>query len=163
MTYLKPTKWWMRMLNVFAKCQCYDLDTQFENDARCFDIRVSYNWRTSRWEFRHGHIVYVLEDTDQRPLDYALDTIAQLGQKYNTIPIVRLILERTKDEKTESHMFTLLCKDVEDDYKDKIIFIGGYRKKDWERLYYFPAMPSSPLHYAQRDVILPKINMVQED
>ena len=140
MTYLRPTKWWMRMLNVFAKCQCYDIDTQFENDARCFDIRVSYNWRTSKWEFRHGLIVYSFNDLekDKKPIDYTLDTIAQLGEKYDTTPIVRLILEKTKDEKTESYMFPLLCKDVEDTYKDKIIFIGGYRKKDWERLYKFP-------------------------
>lgn len=140
MTYLTPTKWWMRPVNVFAKCQCYDIDTQFENDARCFDIRVSYNWKLSRWEFKHGYISYSFNDPekDKNPLDYTLDTIAQLGEKYNTTPIVRLILEKTTDEKTESYMFQVLCQSAEEIYENKIIFIGGYRKKDWERLYRFP-------------------------
>lgn len=139
MTYLTPTKWWMRLLNVFAKCQCYDIDTQFENDARCFDIRVSYNWKLSRWEFKHGYISYSFNDPekDNKPLEYTLDTIAQLGEKYNTTPIVRLILEKTTDEKTESYMFKSLCGNIEKEYKDRITFIGGFRKKDWERLYEF--------------------------
>lgn len=40
LSYLKPVKWWQKLLNPWTKCQLIDILTQKEIGVRYFDIRI---------------------------------------------------------------------------------------------------------------------------
>ena len=43
-SYLPARKWWMKMLAFTAKCQKYDIQTQYEKyNSRCFDLRLTFD------------------------------------------------------------------------------------------------------------------------
>lgn len=43
-SYLKPTKWWMRLFAFTTKCQTYDIKTQYNDyGVRMFDLRIRFN------------------------------------------------------------------------------------------------------------------------
>lgn len=125
MTYLTPSKWWMRPLSIFARCQVIDIESQLEAGAECVDLRVYMN-RGSGWRFAHGLITYKGET-----LFNVLDKIERIKPDM----FVRIILERGDDAVTKSQ-FAFLCKSIETLYPT-IRFIGGFYKKTWEPLYNF--------------------------
>lgn len=57
MTYLKPRKWWMRLLAFTARCQSKTIEEQYAAGIRQFDIRIRHtNYGTP--VFCHGLIEY---------------------------------------------------------------------------------------------------------
>ena len=40
LSYIKPKKWWEKLINFTSKCQSYDIETQYEYGVRLFDIRI---------------------------------------------------------------------------------------------------------------------------
>lgn len=43
-SYLRPRKWWMRLIAFAARCQRVDIKTQYlKYGVRCFDLRVRFN------------------------------------------------------------------------------------------------------------------------
>lgn len=60
-TYLRPRKWWMRLINFTSKCQKLSIEEQFEHGVRYFDFRIRYN-KKYEWVFCHGPIEYKRED-----------------------------------------------------------------------------------------------------
>ncbi len=56
MSYLKPTKWWMRLFNKWAKCQELTFEEQFNYGVRYFDIRLKLV--DGCWHFCHNLIDY---------------------------------------------------------------------------------------------------------
>lgn len=83
-SYLRPKKWWMRLLRFTARCQRYDIGTQFiMYDVRGFDLRVRFD-SSATPIFTHGIIEY----------EYSLDDMLEELQRLN-IPgtYIRVILE----------------------------------------------------------------------
>lgn len=146
MTYLRPAKWWARRFNIFARCQCEDITEQYKAGMRCFDIRIYWDWRQNNWCFAHGLVRYHFNDErDRRPLEYVLDTLRKLHEKQDGKIFIRLILEKTKDIIIETRKFDEYCGEIENKYKE-FTFLGGFRKKDWERVHIFPAEDETPIH-----------------
>ena len=143
MSYLEPTRWWMRPFRIFACCQKKSIREQYNCGVRCFDLRVSFD-SNGRAIFSHGLIDFLL------PVDFAdgttlpdptyspvhsvlslLDTFAICGE-----PIyIRLILEK-KNSPDDFRLFVSLCCAVGVLYTH-LTFIGGVYKKDWRLIYDF--------------------------
>ena len=146
MTYLRPVKWWARLFNCFAKCQCEDITEQYKAGMRCFDIRIYWDWREYNWCFAHGAVRYHFnDDRDKKPLEYVLDTLRELHNGQYGKLFIRLILEKTKDDIIEPRKFDEYCNQLEEKYKE-FTFIGGYRKKDWYRVHMFAAEDDTPVN-----------------
>ena len=59
MTYLKPHKWWMKLINFTSKCQNKNLEEQYAAGVRYFDIRVCMEHDdTLPSYYGHGKIKY---------------------------------------------------------------------------------------------------------
>lgn len=125
MTYLKPSKWWMKLFNWVAKCQDTSHSKTIYNagKAECCDIRV---WWDGDWKFAHGLIDYV--DT----VNNIHLTVPSVIKKYK---YVRIMLERVKHPE-DRERFKELCKNLVEQFPDKIFLCGRY-KKGWELIYDF--------------------------
>ena len=43
-SYLRPRRWWMRLIGFTARCQRVDVYDQFDKyDVRCFDLRIRFD------------------------------------------------------------------------------------------------------------------------
>lgn len=63
-SYLKPTKWWMRLFAFTAKCQTYDIKTQYNDyGVRMFDLRIRFDENGSPI-ICHGLTEYKYDITD---------------------------------------------------------------------------------------------------
>lgn len=147
MTYLKPNfrglqwlLWPFVMIGyyVVARCQSKDIYEQFKRGVRVFDLRMCsrkyamgglYNWI-----FAHG--VITLDENIQ--VYDVINELYRLAKENQTRVYVRLILERCRDVVDERN-FIDFCYTVHNKFSDKhIVFFGGNRKSDWEKLYFFP-------------------------
>lgn len=142
MSFLPVKKWWMKPLNIFARCQKLDLKGQLGKDAVIFDIRVWWNKKAERFEFAHGLIDY---DGDGYPLgkysviSSALDQLTHTSaQKY-----IRVILEKYDDYITDTREFHDLCIYLEYTYP-KFILFGGIVKKGWKKIFAFDKEYKAP-------------------
>jgi len=57
-TYLKPRKWWMRLINFTSKCQKLTINEQLEHGVRYFDFRIRYDKELGLFLNCHGLIEY---------------------------------------------------------------------------------------------------------
>lgn len=58
-SYLRPKKWWMRLIGFTAKCQKHDIYTQYLDDGvRCFDLRLRFDNHLDFIKVVHGPIEY---------------------------------------------------------------------------------------------------------
>lgn len=57
-TYLKPRKWWMRLINFTSKCQKLSIDEQIEHGVRYFDFRIRWDEKGKKFINCHGLIEY---------------------------------------------------------------------------------------------------------
>lgn len=133
MSYCKAKNKWLRPFTWMARCQKVDLNTQFyKYGVRYFDLRVHFT-KGGRPEFRHGEMVWAA---------MVYSTIQELDQYAGTVnePVyVRIILEqnmKSDDQVYQDKMFYMFCNDIQKWY-DRLIFVGGRRKYDWELLYDF--------------------------
>lgn len=149
MSYLSPRCWWGWLMLPFARCQSKTIDEQIAAGVRCFDIRISFD-SNSLPCFRHGWCQFGGEETLTSVL-YRLQSYSNNGY----VLYVRVILEEPltlwqtirkltgfkvtqKPDDAQASLFYRNCKTLDNKYRDKnIIFIGGYRKFDWEHLYDF--------------------------
>ena len=60
-TYLKPRKWWMRLINFTSKCQKLTIKEQLEYGVRYFDFRIRYDKNLNTFICCHGPIEYKVE------------------------------------------------------------------------------------------------------
>lgn len=44
LSFVKPKKWWEKLINFTSKCQSHDIQTQYTNGVRLFDIRLRRDW-----------------------------------------------------------------------------------------------------------------------
>lgn len=98
MTYLKPQKWWMRLINFTSRCQNKDIDAQYAAGVRYFDIRVCIGKDDTLPEYYgHGLLRYM---ADRQPILQGLllrDGVAG-----------RIILEKGDTEAFRRYIDTLL-------------------------------------------------------
>ena len=122
MSYLPPMRWWQKPINwLSAQCQ-FSFTANFDE---AIDVRLVWDKKESRWNFAHGLVTY----KNRTDIVTFFDNKVQIGAKY-----IRLILERNGGEA----QFQMLCKYLKKRYEDKdVVFIGGYRKSDWKKLYDF--------------------------
>ena len=57
-TYLKPRKWWMRLINFTSKCQKLSINEQIEHGVRYFDFRIRYDKELGLFLNCHGLVEY---------------------------------------------------------------------------------------------------------
>lgn len=125
MSYLKPTKWWMKCFNFVAKCQNKTISEQLALGVRNFDIRIDFDDNFNPI-FAHGLIKYNY-DGNIRNIFYLLNN-------YNTN--VRIILEINKHDKRHDlkcNMFVAYVQAWIRTYPN-INFWGGNCKYDWKEL-----------------------------
>lgn len=57
-TYLKPRKWWMRLINFTSKCQKLTMNEQLKYGVRYFDFRIRYDKELGVFRNCHGLVEY---------------------------------------------------------------------------------------------------------
>ena len=101
MTYLRPHKWYGWFMIPFARCQRKTIEQQWNDGARCFDLRIRFT-RQGEPYFAHG----LYECTHEvKPID-VLVQLDRLILRYNQPAFVRLILE--DPDKQNHNVFSFL-------------------------------------------------------
>lgn len=131
MTYLPIKNWWLFPGLLIARCQNHNIEEQFKNGARVFDLRIYFNTKSKQWEFAHGLINFKSKET----LYWVVWRLAQLKKNTQDDVYVRIILEKWTSE-SQCRYFSEVCAAYELKYP-KLKFIGGNRKGDWKKLYTF--------------------------
>lgn len=106
-SYLTPKKWWAKLIRFTAKCQKYDIRTQYEvYGARCFDFRIKFI--KGKLVVAHGPVEYKYD------IDRLIEDLEYLNEKGDVW--LRILHEvRTKKEYTEENIkrFKSACADIE--------------------------------------------------
>lgn len=131
MTYLPIKNWWMFPGLLIARCQNHNIEEQFKNGARVFDLRIYFNTKSMQWEFAHGLINFKSKESVSK----IIQDIRQLKETTQDDVYVRLILEKWTLE-LECQNFSRKCLHYER-VCPELKFIGGNRKGDWKKLYTF--------------------------
>ena len=134
MSYLRPRRWWGRLLRVFARCQALSLEDQIKAGVRAFDLRIYRDRSTGEWLFAHGLVRF---DTSE--------TLQTVISRLPAGAVVRIILER---DRGDGIPFDVICSRMERDHPE-LTFISGRRKRDWKQLHRFAGedrWPDSMVH-----------------
>lgn len=127
-SYLPARKWWMRPLNLIAKCQNKTICQQYDMGVRMFDLRLRWDKDSEEFVIAHGIVTYssfYWVDLD------GLNITAELQKQ----PIyVRVLLEDSgREDITIDGYFALLCRDLQREFKN-LTFIGGWpARKRWRQ------------------------------
>lgn len=126
LSYLKPTKWWMRPFRFMAQCQSLPLKQQWEVGCRVFDIRLIFDKKDGSPRAAHGLMEFGDENTIYTALCFLNCRAKETGEKV----YVRLLNERDENYDRFIGFCETLC-------FPNLIFFGCNNKKTWERLYNF--------------------------
>lgn len=116
-----PKKWWMRLLNPFAKCQSLSIEDQYNKGVRMFDIRV----KPFTEEVAHGIVSYKVDVHEI--LDW-LNNHYSDGRVY-----IRLCCENSKYDSDIIKWFKAFFTDCMKKYPN-LQFCGGYIKTGWTKV-----------------------------
>ena len=129
-SYLRPRKWWMRLIAFAARCQRVDIRTQYlKYGVRCFDLRMRYEHLEG--VYAHGPVEYDMSCVD---VANALFWLNEKGDCY-----VRVIHEaRTKEQYTKVgvELFREDCQQMQEHFPN-IQFWCGRNLYDWNVDYQF--------------------------
>lgn len=120
-----PKKWWMALLNPFARCQSLSIEEQYAKGVRMFDIRVIPH----TGEAAHGLIKY---DVDIENILMWLNKTA-MKLPYNEKIYVRLCCESSNSDVETIiwfHSYFSWCRSK----FENIVFCGGYIKDSWTKI-----------------------------
>lgn len=134
-SYLPVTKWWMRPLNLIAKCQNKSIALQYVDGVGCFDLRVRWDNENYIFVLCHGIVTY--QNIDNHMVD--LQFLNLMSKTQNGPVYVRVLLEDSgKANRRVDDEFYKLCKKLEEEFPS-IMFFGGFpaRKRWREYLYIF--------------------------
>lgn len=137
MTYLRPRHWYGWLMIPFARCQRKSVYQQFWDGARCFDLRIRFDYDCNDY-FAHG--LFALDPEEEFPYNVLrqLDCLHhETGEKI----YVRLILEDPKQKLHNEVFFKRYINDALKRYPE-LVFFGGNRKGDWKQIYDFDYKPS---------------------
>ena len=135
MTYLQPHKWYGWFMIPFARCQRKTIEQQWNDGARCFDLRIRFT-RQGEPYFAHG----LYECTHKVKFIDVLVQLYRLSFRNNQRAFVRLILEDPDKQNHNVVYFKKFCEVLEIKYK-AIPFFGGNRKGDWAQIVEFDYKP----------------------
>lgn len=149
-SFLRPRKWWMRLIAFTARCQRYDIRTQYETyGVRCFDLRLRF---TDQGNIIIAHGLVEYENHQQRLLFDELPFLDKKGDVF-----VRVILEtRSKKQYTPLQVscFRQYCQKFVEIYPN-IHFWCGRNLFNWEVDYAFKEEPTCEEKYSS--VCPPKV------
>ena len=125
LSFLKPKKWWMRLIAFTARCQEKSIIKQyFDYGVRCFDIRVRFN-KKGEPIIAHSIIEYDCN------IDEYLSFFNAMGDCK-----VRLLHEARNKKQYHPDLFRSFCIKVESFYSN-ITFYHGKNLYNWETDYNF--------------------------
>lgn len=127
-TFQKPEHFWMRPMQLVAKCQQYNIASQWTGGIRCFDLRVRF-FPDGMPYFCHGLVEY--------PGNVSMELMAldRLAEKDHTLAYCRVMFEdnvRMRDRDAQVNSFVRFC-DYVNNHREfsHIIFFGGWSKSGW--------------------------------
>lgn len=134
-SYLTPKNWWANLIKFTAKCQKYDIRTQYEKyGVRCFDFRLKFV--DGEPVIAHGPVIY------KYTLEQLIDDLNYLDEKGDVW--LRILHEvRTKKDYTEDNIqaFKAFCADIERMYPNLKCWCGR-NLYNWGVDYEFKYNPS---------------------
>lgn len=141
-SYLPVEKWWMKFLRFTAKCQDFNIKTQYEKyNVRCFDLRISFNNNASLI-VSHGIIRYKISAKD------LLNDLSWLNNKKDCyVRVLNEVRNKSKYSSFEVELFTLFCSNLEVLYPN-IKFWCGRNLYNWNIDYTFKYNPSCEENYS---------------
>ena len=147
-SYLKPRKWWQKLLRFTAQCQREDLTMQYvRHTVRCFDLRLRFD-DNGKPILVHGIVEY---DYTPAEIEHDLHNLNDSAKANGDNPVfVRVILDtRTKRQYTASQreFFWNYCNTLEMMYPN-LLFWCGRNLYDWEINYTFHNNPTCCERYA---------------
>ena len=121
-TYLRPRKWWMRLIAFTARCQHNNIYEQFLLfNSRCFDLRVRFDG--DRFVVAHGIIEY---DYDKEDILSDLRWFSLQATKKEPV-YIRVINEIRSYDKyniDEVDRFVMFCKEIEQRFPLLVFWCG---------------------------------------
>lgn len=136
MTYLRPQKWYGWFMIPFARCQRKTIEQQWNDGARCFDLRIRFTKQGEPY-FAHG----LYECTHKIKFIDVLMQLDKLILRDGQHAFVRLILEDPDKQNHNVFYFKEFCNVCRHYYKE-IRFFGGNRKGDWAQIVEFDYKPN---------------------
>ena len=144
MTYLRPAHWYGWFMIPFARCQRKSIEEQWDNGARCFDLRIRFTKQGEPY-FAHG----LYECTHKANPAHVLEELYKLMLRDNEQAFVRLILEDPDKQNYNVYYFEQLCRIWETHQARQSVtvnnvlrFFGGNRKGDWAQIVEFDYKPN---------------------
>ena len=133
-SYLKPQKWWMRLLSFTAKCQCKTIEEQYEKyGVRCFDLRLRYI--NGEAYVVHNDFVY------GKFWGEISQTLQWLNDKRDVaIRVIHDVRTKSKYKPLSVKLFKDDCKRLEEEYPN-ILFWNGKNLYNLEYDYNFEYFP----------------------
>lgn len=147
-SFLKPKKWWMKLIGFTARCQRVSFASQFYAGARCFDLRVRFS-DVAFWSIVHGPVEYAWHNGCYW---YDIhDDLRRINDCHQLV-FVRVILDlRSKqgrqNKEQQIKWFKEICRELEDMYP-YIKFWCGRILPDWTVAYRFSCKPTCEEKYA---------------
>lgn len=132
-TYLKPRKWWMRLINFTSKCQKLSIEEQFEHGVRYFDFRIRYDKELGLFLNCHGLVEYI------EHLSYTVYPLSYFAEKIKPEPIyIRFVYDDTFNNNIDDSDLTDLF--IEQIYpilrNNKNIIWKLIKKSSWKYIVY---------------------------
>lgn len=132
-TYLKPRKWWMRLINFTSKCQKLSIEEQFEHGVRYFDFRIRYDKELGLFLNCHGLVEYI------EHLSYTVYPLFYFAEKMKPGPIyIRFVYDDTFNNNIDDSDLTDLF--IEQIYpilrNNKDIIWKLIKKSSWKYIVY---------------------------
>lgn len=136
MTFLPPEHWYGWLMIPFARCQRKTIEEQWNDGARCFDLRIRFTKQGEPY-FAHG----LYECTHKVKFIDVLTQLNKLILRDGQRAFVRLILEDPDKQNHNVVYFKEFCQDWSKGNK-WIHFFGGNRKGDWAQIVEFDYKPN---------------------
>lgn len=132
LSYIRPTKWWQRLINFTSQCQSYDIPTQYEYGVRLFDIRLRFKYPTINIPECYATSGHGLVDYPEN-VNSVLSYLNSLSTDEDPI-YVFLCLENKKCEEDKDFLkFKRAVKSYQKRYEN-LHFCGGFVKHPWRKL-----------------------------
>ena len=130
-SYLRPRRWWMRLIAFAARCQRVDIREQYlKYGVRCFDLRIRFD-ENGVPILAHGIVEYV---TTEDAIWDDLKWLDQIGDCH--VRVLHEVRERHQYTPEMALLFEMFCAEAEHLYPH-IKFWCGRNLYDWKVDYQF--------------------------
>lgn len=128
-TYLRPRKWWMRLINFTSKCQKLTIKEQLEYGVRYFDFRIRFDEKKIDFINCHGLVEY------ESSVNALIEDISSFCRNTKEHVHIRFVYDDTFIKRTyDSIIYNL--------FKVSLYFTTSYnylsweiiRKSDWQKI-----------------------------